>query len=465
MPIDRSKQGYWLVIATCLCVPGDLCVPGNLLQADPWVAEEEPDPARGYRLLLEKAYLPPDFTTEVLEQVWRQWPEPLRSRAEAADPETRRRMTFERYGLTPRPGTPGKPLQYVVDEQGHWTMNCFACHGGEVNGQVLPGLPNSRLSLQTLTEEVRATKLRMRKPLTRMDVGSMFMPLGATHGTTNAVMFGVALMAYRDAELNIVPHRVPPRMVHHDMDPPPWWHFHRRKHLYIDGFAVKNHRALMQFMLVQQNGPDRFREWEQDFRHVFAYLASLRAPAYPFAIQADQAAEGERIFQEHCAVCHGTYGRQPRYPGKAVPIDQIGTDPVRWRALTPRHRADYASSWFAAQDEVPSITEPIGYVAPPLDGIWASAPYLHNGSVPTLWHLLRPERRPRVWRRQAGYDNRRVGLAVEDFEHLPNASRGAKQRRAFFDTSRFGKSASGHDYPDLLTDIEKDAVLEYLKTL
>src|SRR5262245_41533892 len=83
---------------------------------------------RGYRLLVDKAYLPPDFDQETFDAVWKQWPEPLRSQAEKASPEERRRMAFERYGLTPRPDDPGTPLQYVVDRQGNWTMNCFGCH-------------------------------------------------------------------------------------------------------------------------------------------------------------------------------------------------------------------------------------------------------------------------------------------------------------------------------------------------
>ena len=74
-------------------------------------------------------------------------------------------------------------------------MNCFACHGGKILGKTHPGLPNSHYALATLTADVRKLKLMISKPLSRMDVGSMFVPLGTNNGTTNAVMFGVALMA------------------------------------------------------------------------------------------------------------------------------------------------------------------------------------------------------------------------------------------------------------------------------
>ncbi len=105
-------------------------------------------------------------------------------------------------------------------------------------------------------------------------------------------------------------------------------------------------------------------------------------------------------------------------------------------------------------------------MAPPLDGIWASAPYLHNGSVPTLWHLLNPDKRPTVWRRTATeLDSTRVGLTVEELESVPRDITSPSARRNYFDTGRFGKSAAGHEFPLELTPHERTAVLEYLKTL
>lgn len=427
-------------------------------------------PSAGYRFLTEKPYLPPDFDDAVFEELWRVWPEPLRTQAERSTETERRRLTFARYGLTPRPDdTSGKPLQYVVKD-GQWSMNCFACHGGMVDGETYPGAPNTQYALELLTADVRSTKLRMSKPMGHMDVGSLFMPLGKTRGTTNAVMFGVALLAYRDQDLQILPKKLPPRMVHHDMDAPPWWHFHRKKNLYIDGFAPKGHRPLMQFMLVEQNGPEDFNRWQHDFKDVFAYISSLRPPTYHGPVDRPLAAKGQRVFQANCAECHGTYGPNSHYPERMIPIDDIGTDRVRWQALSTRHRQRYAESWFHQGTEEVQIA-PEGYVAPPLDGVWASAPYLHNGSIPTLWHLLHPEARPRVWKRKEtqdgfGMDRKRMGLSVVELDEIPPAARLDGARRIeYFDTQQFGKSSAGHDYPDALSEDEKRAVLEYLKTL
>jgi len=434
-------------------------------------AEAAPAPAdRGLGLLLSQRYLPADFDQDVFDELWTTWEEPARARAERATPAERRRMAMDRYGLTPHPDDPTRSMQYVVDADGTWTMSCLACHQGQVDGRVIPGLPNSNYALETLTEEVRAVKLRQRKPFGHMDLGSLIIPLGTTNGTTNAVMFGVALMRHREPDLTIV--QRPPRfdLVHHDMDAPAWWHYSTRKSLYADGFAPKGHRMLMQFLLVKENGPDRFRDWEDDFRAVESWLESLRPPAWPWDVDAALAARGSDLFARHCGTCHGAPGTPGGYPERMVDIDEIGTDRVRLDSLTAKERGELNASWFGhmGADAVglEQRRSPRGYVAPPLDGIWATAPYLHNGSVPTLWHLLHPAARPPVWRRSpTGYDRGRVGLEVEELDALPTGKLTSAERRRHFDTNKPGKGAGGHDFPDVLDEAEKTAVLEYLKTL
>jgi len=456
-------RACWGVIACLLGLSAGIAA---AVSAEPPVASAR----RGYELLVNKPYLPPDFDQATFDATWRFWPEPLRTQAERSSPEERRRMAFARYGLTPRPDDPTRPLQYVVDAAGNWTMNCLACHGGTVpaadGGQtVWPGAPNAQFALQTLTEETRLAKAELEKPLSRMDLGSVFVPLGSTNGTTNAVMFGVVLMAFRDANLVLKSGPIP-KMTHHDMDAPPWWHFQRKKMLYIDGFAEKGHRGLMQFMLVKQNGPEKFRQWEAEFRDVYAFITSVQPPRYPFAIDRALAERGRTAFARVCAQCHGTYGPGGSYPERRVPIDEVGTDRVRLDALTPEHRAAYGQSWFAEFGKKENINEPQGYVAPPLDGIWASGPYFHNGSVPTLWDVLHPAQRPVVWHRTGGaFDHERIGPAVERLTEIPSQVTEGWQRREYFDTRAFGKSAAGHDFAEALSDDERRAVLEYLKTL
>ncbi|MEM8757939.1 MAG: hypothetical protein AAGF47_09175, partial [Planctomycetota bacterium] len=64
-------------------------------------------------------------------------------------------------------------------------------------------------------------------------------------------------------------------------------------------------------------------------------------------------------------------------------------------------------SWFAA-DGTTKADATLGYVAPPLDGVWATAPYLHNGSMPDLAGVLDSRRRPERWTRS--FDSRDYSL-------------------------------------------------------
>lgn len=430
---------------------------------------EPPSAEKGLWLLLNKAYLPPAFDQETFDLAWQNWEEPLRSQAATASPAERRALAFQRYGFIEREGDPQhRPLQYVVDEQGNWTMNCLACHQGSTAGKMIPGVPNSLFALETLTSDIRTAKLRLGKKLTDVDIGSLMMPLGTTVGTTNAVMFGVALMHYRDDDLNILPNLLPPPMTHHDHDAPPWWNTSRKARMYSDNFAPRGHRGLMQFLASKENGPEKFREWEDDFRHIEAYINSIEPPQYPYPIDTQLAETGRQVFHQACAQCHGSYGPGGEYPERIVPIEEVGTDPIRLSALTSEHRLSYETNWineYGKRGKV--VADPGGYLAPPLDGIWASAPYFHNGSVPTLWHVLHPDERPTVWTRTSddAYDSKRVGAQVRELDEVPTEITVAAEQRRYFDTRKLGKSAAGHDFPDALSESERQAVLEYLKTL
>ena len=101
-------------------------------------------------------------------------------------------------------------------------------------------------------------------------------------------------------------------------------------------------------------------------------------------------------------------------------------------------------------------TKDKGYLTRPLRGVWATAPYLHNGSVPTLWDLLQPQvKRPAKFAvGQREFDPKHVGFAA------PTAD-GAWQ----LDTSASGNHNTGHEYGIDLKDDQKEALIEYLKTL
>jgi hypothetical protein len=209
---------------------------------------------------------------------------------------------------------------------------------------------------------------------------------------------------------------------------------------------------------------EEFKELEPTFRDIQAYFNSMKPPKYPFPIDREKAEQGRVLFNETCASCHGTYGENPKYPNRIIELKKIGTDPARAEGISPRFVAHYNSTWFGEDDPVKE--KMVGYQAPPLDGIWATAPYLHNGSVPTLTTLLKSSDRPGKFTRPPStdfehYDKIHVGWKFE----IPAEGALLRNDRSLFDSSRFGLGNGGHRFGDDLTDEERMQVVEYLKTL
>jgi hypothetical protein len=137
------------------------------------------------------------------------------------------------------------------------------------------------------------------------------------------------------------------------------------------------------------------------------YLSNLPPPAWPFAktspINPQLVAEGQKIFAHDCASCHEPRGK---FTSKVIPIAQVGTDPERTHSWSKAAAQEANRKVKEMGIERPLMTEldPYGYLSPPLDGLWMRAPYLHNGSVPTLRDLLNPpNERPQTFHR--GYDD------------------------------------------------------------
>ncbi|MGC1276221.1 MAG: hypothetical protein WBC44_21160 [Planctomycetaceae bacterium] len=118
---------------------------------------------------------------------------------------------------------------------------------------------------------------------------------------------------------------------------------------------------------------------------------------YPFQIDPALAAEGATIFEKHCAECHGQGGARTN---TVVALSAIGTDGNRlamWNPPPddPPHPAERYNAFADGYDwDLKRFRKTDGYVATPLTAIWLRAPYLHNGSVPTLWDLLHPSLPP-----------------------------------------------------------------------
>ncbi len=186
------------------------------------------------------------------------------------------------------------------------------------------------------------------------------------------------------------------------------------------------------------------------------YLRELPAPKYPFPINPQAARVGKTIFDNNCAGCHAS-----ERTGTRVPVEEVGTD--RERLLTWSKKAAIEANKvvraFGLERHGLVEAEPSGYIAAFLDGIWLRAPYLHNGSVPTLRDLLKPatERPKEFYRGYDVYDPVNVGFITQG----PEAQRvGTK-----FSVGERASGNRGHEYGTRLPAAGKDALIEYLKTL
>ncbi|HVG11532.1 MAG TPA: hypothetical protein VM843_00955, partial [Flavisolibacter sp.] len=173
------------------------------------------------------------------------------------------------------------------------------------------------------------------------------------------------------------------------------------------------------------------------------------------------AKEGKAVFELSCSKCHGSYEAEPEFPNLLIPISIIQTDSLLCKTnySNPQYVNWFNNSWFT-KGEHPARLEPFnGYIAPPLDGVWITAPYLHNGSVPTLEALLNSSLRPKYWSRN--FDNPELDLEKMGWKFKNHETAG----KGVYNTTLPGYGNYGHFFADKLTDQERKSLLEYLKTL
>lgn len=370
------------------------------------------------------------------------------------------------------------------------------------------------------------------------------------------------------------------------MNTPSWWNMGHRALKFVDGtFPMDAPRVDMVFYTpffglfggilgeLSEEGQDWMRQHGPDAND---WIVTLKAPSYPFPIDEALALEGSVLFHMldlwaparenpvknpkagngSCSSCHGAYAprffndpawlARPELEGVAsyiTPMDVIGTDPVRMETNNEAVQVAGAKNFFGypetsgtEQDCGPQNREDLrgdrelGYLAPPLHGVWATAPYLHNGSVPNVWEILKPAERKNIWLRlstpprpdQAGdvvmgydtslsaYDTERVGwyyqeiaceskglgqpdvspyidcvpgsdndpllqlllgtlysnfIGVWNILYPPILTQEQMEERKIYNTHMHGQGNEGHEFTSVLTDKERLAILEYLKTL
>ena len=361
-------------------------------------------------------------------------------------------------------------------------INCMSCHASVFNEELVVGLGNTTLNttsdvsvfanglgrliddpLEREAWAYWAERMSSVGPATVLD----------TRGVVAAdnmalVLFGrrdPVTLEWRDDYQVDVPDEVPtvPLAV------PPLWRMGKKNAMFYSGSFRGDHtRYMFAASSLCLTGQEEFNEIDSYFHHVRAWIASLEAPAWPYDIDERRARRGEIIFERTCSGCHGTYDADTAnetYPNLVIPIEELGTDPLllAFESLF----VDTLTPWFnqTTLSESNYLVSFNGYIAPPLDGIWMTAPYLHNDSVPTLATLLESSRRPAYWSRASlssrDYDEVEVGWRYD----VKTEGRAEGAGAEVYDATRLGYLNEGHLYGDHLSAEQRLELLEYLKTL
>lgn len=235
----------------------------------------------------------------------------------------------------------------------------------------------------------------------------------------------------------------------------PIWNMKARRghRLHWDGLSGDFHEVA--FSSAIGDGVRRKSVEHENTVRMLDWLDELPPPKYPFPVDAPLAARGQAIYARDCAACHAPGGQRT---GTVIPLAEVGTDRHRLDMWT-QGASDAYTNYDGGYWQFKTFKKTDGYASVLLDGVWLRAPYLHNGSVPTLADLFEPpELRTKLfWRGYDVYDQQRVGFVSTG----PEAERAGTP----FDTTRPANSNAGHLWGTALPAEDKRALIEYLKTL
>ncbi|MDX2265718.1 MAG: cytochrome c [Hyphomicrobiales bacterium] len=235
-------------------------------------------------------------------------------------------------------------------------------------------------------------------------------------------------------------------------DRPVWWHY--------DGLSSDLWEVILNSAFGDGTRGAEFKE--ETFRRIEAYLRELKSPKAPLPPNEPLRAAGEAVFNRECASCHGLSGKRTL---TLIPKDEIGTDPNRlamWTAAATAAYNAYDDPTGKNRWRFDNFHNNEAYLAQPLWGVWLAAPYLHNGSVPTLYDLLRPPaERPKAFiRGLEQIDVKNGGYVAPPCDPASHVGPGF-----CYDTAQQGNSPQGHDYGTALSEAEKRALVWYLMSL
>lgn len=339
------------------------------------------------------------------------------------------------------------------DNDGNWTGTigvklCSFCHDGQLSGM---GIEHEVVyggagTIGDFTVAFRDFASVGAAPFGLLS--GLPLTIAANRGTGAIDQFQVGFIAFNNGnpqELNNI--KILLSQAIGNIKSPPWWNLGSRPQKFHGAvLPTDSARIDMAAYYPLRGGPPDALGWVDSVAYAFQIWAeALKSPAYPGPIDEALARQGAILFHAKdlwadeldnpvaapsqrgngsCASCHGAYSphfvnnpdylADPRLEGIAANITElavIGTDPAYAQAMQSLRNADgttptaydynvFLSCGIGEAASTPDNTPVM--LAPPLYGIWASAPYLHNASVPNVWGILDPDsERPDIWQRQS----------------------------------------------------------------
>lgn len=286
-----------------------------------------------------------------------------------------------------------------------------------------------------------------------------------------------------------------------DSKPAVWWNVKYKNRWLSDGSVLSGNPIFTNLIWNEiGRGADlhELEQWLAENDHVIKELTTAvfasEAPHitdfYPAEkIDLGRAKAGEQIFKNNCAKCHGNYEKAWNLPHALVlsaaerlktvevrykektPVVNVGTDPFRRQGMKSLEQLNDLE---ISKKNGIVIKAQEGYVPPPLVGIWARWPYMHNNSIPNLCVLLTPaKKRPSIYysgealNKDTDYDFACGGYPIGD--KTPKAW---KTREHLYDTRNAGMGNMGHDEgifikdgKEILTAEDKHNLIQFLQTL
>jgi hypothetical protein len=357
--------------------------------------------------------------------------------------------------------------------------NCLQCHAQVLNDSLIMGMGNTFIDftvgqqmnaanvnkLSTILKTASPSKYAAAAPFLQVTAAIAPYLKTAVRGVNAADRLAAVLVAHRNPQTLVwsdsATMEIPGEVIPSDV--PAWWLLKKKNAMFYNGFGRGDFgRFLMASNLLTTKDSSEANAVDAQISDVLAYIYTLVPPKYPEKINTRLASKGALVFQENCGKCHGSYGKKPDYPNLLIPASIIQTDSALYSAnyQNPQFVNWFNTSWFAQGDHPASLVPYAGYIAPPMDGIWCTAPYLHNGSVPTLEALLNSALRPVYWSRDFAkpqYNYTQVGWVYQQLQNADGTT--------VYNTTLKGYGNYGHYFGDKLSAQNRQAVIEFLKTL